>query len=221
MKESTYIQMTSALHANPTLERGINVANKLITYAIYVAYPCLIIWLFIAGGWPSAILNGDWGAFAVPAASGGATAELAGESATAAVSGVGLLGFANAQSATPIEGPIALLYALFVPGISFVLVSVFRRILNAPRPYEVFDGVPVIAKDTLGKSFPSRHAFSIFIIGMAFCACCPLTWAGPAVLVLGVALAAIRVIAGVHFPRDVIAGALTGILLGYVGFWLI
>ena len=56
---------------------------------------------------------------------------------------------------------------------------------------------------------------------MAFCACCPLAWAGPVILMLGVALAAIRVIAGVHFPRDVIAGALAGILLGYVGFWLI
>jgi membrane-associated phospholipid phosphatase len=221
MKESTYIQITSALHANPALERSVNMANRLITNAIYIAYPCLIVWLFIAGGWPSAILNGDWSAFAVPAVSGSATAELAGESTSAAVSGVGLLGFANAQAATPIEGHIALLYALLVPGISFVLVSVFRRIVNAPRPYEVFDGVPVIAKDTLGKSFPSRHAFSIFIIGMAFCACCPLAWAGPVILVLGVALAVIRVIAGVHFPRDVIAGALAGILLGYVGFWLI
>ena len=219
MKESTYIQMTSALHANPALERGINMANKLITYAIYIAYPCLIVWLFFAGGWPAAIFNGDWSAFAVPATSGGA--ELAGGTAANAVSGAGLLGFANAKAATPIEGPIALLYALFVPGISFVLVSVFRHIVNAPRPYEVFDGVPVIAKDTLGKSFPSRHAFSIFIIGMAFCACCPLAGAGPIILLLGVALAIIRVIAGVHFPRDVIAGALAGILLGYVGFWVL
>jgi membrane-associated phospholipid phosphatase len=219
MKESTYIQMTSALHANPSLERGINVANKLITYAIYVAYPCLIVWLFFAGGWPAAIFNRDWSVFAVPATSGGA--ELVGGTAADVVSGAGLLGFANAQAATPIEGPIALLYALLVPGISFVLVSVFRRIVNAPRPYEVFDGVPVIAKDTLGKSFPSRHAFSIFVIGMAFCACCPLTWAGPTILVLGVALAVIRVIAGVHFPRDAIAGALAGILLGYMGFWVL
>ena len=58
--------------------------------------------------------------------------------------------------------------AVLVPGISFVVISVFRYLYCAPRPYEVFDLPPVIPKDTRGKSFPSRHVFSIFIIGMTF-----------------------------------------------------
>lgn len=229
MKESTYIRMTTALHASPKLERAITLANKLITDAIYVAYPCLVVRLFFSGGWPAAIFNGDWSTFAIPAAAGspiGAQASTIGEAATGAgelssTGWAGLLGMVNAQAGTPIDGPAALLYAIAVPAISFVLVSLLRRCINAPRPYEVFNAQPVIAKDTLGKSFPSRHTFSIFIIGMTFYACCPLTWSGPAILALGCVLGAIRVLAGVHFPRDVIAGALAGILCGIVGFWIL
>ncbi len=187
--------MTSSLHANPALERALCLANKLITYAIYVAYPCLVAWLFFSDGWPEALINGDWSTFAVPA---GAAAPEA-----------------------PIDGPAALLYALLVPGISFVLVTVLRRAIDAPRPYTVFNTPPVIPKDTRGNSFPSRHAFSIFIIGMTFCACCPLPWAGPVVLALGCVLAVLRVVGGVHFPRDVIAGAALGVALGWIGFWVL
>lgn len=229
MTESTYIRMTTALHASPTLERAVTLTNKLITNAIYIAYPCLIVWLFFSGGWPAAIFNGDWSTFAIPADAGspiGAQVSAIGEAATitGGLSGTGqagLLGMVNAQAGTPIDSPAALLYAIAVPAISFALVSLLRRIVNAPRPYEVFDAQPVIAKDTLGKSFPSRHTFSIFVIGMTFCACCPLAWAGPAILALGCVLGAIRVLAGVHFPRDVIAGALAGILCGLVGFWVL
>ena len=115
----------------------------------------------------------------------------------------------------------ALIRAVLVPGISFALVTVLRKAVNAPRPYEVFGVAPVIPKDTHGNSFPSRHSFSIFVIAMAFCACCPLAWAGSAMLVAGVVLAGIRVVSGVHFPRDVVAGALLGVAAGAAGFWLL
>ena len=39
-------------------------------------------------------------------------------------------------------------------------------------------------------------------------------------LILGVLLAVIRVIGGVHFPRDVAAGASIGILVGILGFYI-
>lgn len=165
--------MTDALRARPVLARGVSLANKVITDAVYVAYPCLLVWLAYAA-------------------------------ATGAAGAAGML-----------------LRAALVPGISFVLVTVLRKVINAPRPYEVFDAAPVISKDTRGNSFPSRHAFSIFVIAMTFCACCPLAWVGPVMLAAGVLLAVIRVVSGVHFPRDVVVGALLGVLAGFVGLWIL
>ena len=165
--------MTDALRARPVLTRGVSLANKVITDAVYVAYPCLLAWL----------------------------------------------GYAAATGAAGAAG--MLLRAALVPGISFVLVTVLRKVINAPRPYEVFDVAPVIPKDTRGNSFPSRHAFSIFVIAVTFCACCPLAWVGPVMLVAGVLLAVIRVVSGVHFPCDVVVGALLGMLAGFVGLWIL
>ena len=101
---------------------------------------------------------------------------------------------------------------------SFLLVSVFRNLYNAKRPYELLEIQPLIHKDKKGKSFPSRHVFSVFVIAMTFLWLCPP--AGVVFLVVGVLLALCRVIGGVHFPRDVIAGALAGIAAGAC-YWLI
>ena len=110
--------------------------------------------------------------------------------------------------------------ALLVPGISFVLVSIFRSWYDAPRPYEIPGAEPPpIKKDAPGKSFPSRHIFSIFVIAVTFF----WVWPVPGILIgiAGVLLAWSRVAGGVHFPRDVIAGALIGVFSGVIGYYLI
>lgn len=108
---------------------------------------------------------------------------------------------------------------ILVPAVSFALVTVFRRIINAPRPYEKFGIPPVIEKDTNGKSFPSRHVFSVFIIAVTIFYSHP----GPGILIglIGIAMAVIRVAGGVHEPRDVVAGAAIGILCGVVGYYVL
>ncbi len=105
-----------------------------------------------------------------------------------------------------------LLRAILIPGVSFLAVSVFRAVVNVPRPYEKFNLPPTLGKDTKGKSFPSRHVFSIYIIAMTVLYIYP--DAGLLLGVLGLVLAVIRVVGGVHEPRDVIAGALFGVFCG-------
>lgn len=110
-----------------------------------------------------------------------------------------------------------LLRAVLVPGISFVILSCFRYLYCAPRPYEVY-GIPsAVPKNTKGKSFPSRHVFSAFIIGMTFLRFLP--GAGAVLLVLGAVMAVLRVAGGVHFPKDVLAGAVFGLVCGLAGFY--
>ena len=114
----------------------------------------------------------------------------------------------------------SLIKAILVPFNSFIILTTFRNLVNAKRPYEVFDIPPVIAKDTRGRSFPSRHVFSVFIIAMTFFAVCPVPVLGGIIFVLGILLAVVRVFAGVHFPKDVISGAIFGIAAGYIGYFL-
>lgn len=117
------------------------------------------------------------------------------------------------------ENDPKLLRVILVPAISFVFVTILRRIINAPRPYEKFDIPPVIEKDTKGKSFPSRHVFSVFIIAVAIF----YSHTGPGILIglIGVAMAVIRVLGGVHEVKDVVAGAVIGLLCGIVGFYIL
>ncbi|MBQ9155797.1 MAG: phosphatase PAP2 family protein [Eubacterium sp.] len=103
-----------------------------------------------------------------------------------------------------------LLVYIILPGLAFFFISVYRRVRNYPRPYEVYPIKPLIAKEKRGRSFPSRHVFSIMLIGGLWLGINPA--AGILVLVCGMGLAVIRVAGGVHFPGDVLWGAVLGIL---------
>lgn len=105
-----------------------------------------------------------------------------------------------------------------VTAVGFVAVSFFRRRFNAPRPYECCAIAPLIARDGAGRSFPSRHAFSAFAIAASwFVASVPVAFA---LLAAAVALAVCRVLGGVHFPRDVVAGAFIGSATGALAAFL-
>lgn len=109
-----------------------------------------------------------------------------------------------------------LAYATIALGLGFALVTVLRKVINAPRPYEALDIDPLIKKDTQGQSFPSKHTYSAFAIATCWWF---FWWPGGLILTLvALDIAAIRVVGGVHFPRDVIWAAAIGIAVGLTGF---
>jgi membrane-associated phospholipid phosphatase len=129
------------------------------------------------------------------------------------------LGYVGALIWLAIGGDARFLRVLLVPAISFAAMSATRAVINAPRPYEA-DGIdPLIKKDTQGKSFPGRHVFSAAVIACAL-AYLQIGW-GITAFVATAVIAIVRVVGGVHYPRDVIAGAVLGILCGIIGFVLI
>lgn len=110
------------------------------------------------------------------------------------------------------------LKVLLIPAVTFIVVSLIRAKINEPRPYEVEDIIPLIKKDTKGKSMPSRHVFSAVIISMAYLFQIP--WLGIALLVCAACSGFVRILGGVHYPKDVLAGYLVGILCGMLFFVL-
>lgn len=106
---------------------------------------------------------------------------------------------------------VLLVREISIPAVSFLLVSLFRKLYNRPRPYE--SGIiPLITKDTKGQSMPSRHIFSSAVISMGVLAVnVPL---GGICWMITILNAVVRVIGGVHYPSDVTAGILTGFLAG-------
>ena len=106
-----------------------------------------------------------------------------------------------------------------VPAAGFVTLSVFRYIYNAPRPYELGGPMPPTGKATKGKSFPSRHTFCMFMIACTWMLFQPIV--GAVLLACGFFMAYVRVKLGVHFLRDVVAGALCAIAFSLIGYLII
>ncbi len=119
-----------------------------------------------------------------------------------------------------VQGPpwIRLLKFILVPLAALILVTVLRHVFHAPRPYDQMNYYPLISHKP-GNSFPSRHTASSVIIAMAFWYVCqPL---GITAAALAVLVGISRVVAGLHYPRDVLAGAAVSLVVGGLGFWVV
>ncbi|CAM1661867.1 phosphatase PAP2 family protein [Streptococcus mitis] len=112
-------------------------------------------------------------------------------------------------------GKQVLIY-VFIPASGFVILSLLRKKINAPRPYEKWDIKPLLDRDSPGQSMPSRHVFSATIISMA-CLHTSLTM-GMICLILSAFLGLVRVLGGVHFPKDVVVGYICGLVWGVLFF---
>lgn len=117
------------------------------------------------------------------------------------------------------RGYIRLISELAILGSAFAAVSVFRRIVNMPRPYEIGNITRLDSSKKRGQSFPSRHVFSAFVIATVITPWS--VWLAIALFVMGAAMAAVRVLIGRHFIRDVIAGAIIGIASGVIGLLIL
>jgi len=116
--------------------------------------------------------------------------------------------------------------AFRVKEIIFVLASVFiawifiiflKSLFGEPRPFLLFDITPLI--DISSPAFPSGHAaffmalataMSLFHSGSAWIFI-------PAAILIGIS----RIIVGVHFPADVIAGWILGFGLAFIFYYLL
>lgn len=109
--------------------------------------------------------------------------------------------------------------AVLVPAAVFVAGTALRAALNRPRPTAVLGLPPLLNKEKQGESFPSRHVLSAAVITAVFFYAAPPF--GPVLAAITLLIALVRVIGGVHFVKDVTAGALLGWALGWLGCFVL
>ena len=95
--------------------------------------------------------------------------------------------------------------------IAIVLNYGIKLIVRRPRP--VLEGLPPLGGAPSSLSFPSAHALSSFAVATAMFRVDPAT---AAALVVALALSLGRPYLGMHYPSDVLAGALLGVALGLI-----
>lgn len=110
-------------------------------------------------------------------------------------------------------------HRFFIPiglalGMSWIFVELLlKNIVMRARPFvDAMDGVVVVGGEASGYSFPSSHATTAFAMAVV------LSFFEPrlkgALFVLAVFVSLSRVYMGVHYPTDIVAGAIIGLCIG-------
>ena len=129
-----------------------------------------------------------------------------------------VLGFGILLYAAFSESAAVVFGVLVTLGAPFVAVTLIRRFINCKRPYEIYDFYEAKPKEKSGKSFPSRHAYSSFVISVLVCFIYPT--AGSVLVFLSILMCFLRVLLGIHFIRDVLCGAFIGALSAILGNYI-
>ena len=110
---------------------------------------------------------------------------------------------------------------LFTTALCLGLTLIFQFAVLRPRPAEVIPNLRLIWPPPDFPSYPSGHASCAFAIAVLF----GLRWRKVWVWAIGLALASIiaisRVVLGMHYPTDIVAGAILGIGVGATGYGLL
>ena len=98
--------------------------------------------------------------------------------------------------------------------------NLIKNIVQRPRPFVTFTDLQIIIPTPSEFSFPSGHTSSSFAAAAVFYRHLPKRLGIPSVVLAGL-IGFSRLYVGVHYPTDVIAGVVMGILLSYLAEFII
>lgn len=110
-----------------------------------------------------------------------------------------------------LAGACALLMSLLFTNI------LLKPLVERTRPWLVIEGLLPLVTERDPNSFPSGHTSAAFSCAAAWLATLPKTWCKALALTAALLMGLSRLYVGVHFPSDVLCGALVGALCGWIG----
>lgn len=95
-----------------------------------------------------------------------------------------------------------------------------KPLISRTRPYYVVEGlIPLVTSSDL-NSFPSGHTSAAFAAGLAWAAVLPKKWMRVTAVVQAFLMGLSRLYVGVHYPTDVLVGALVGTGCALLSVWV-
>ena len=106
-----------------------------------------------------------------------------------------------------------ILMVFFSGIVAWVLAYILKILIHTPRPFDAFSNVHSLISET-GFGFPSGHA--TFFMALAFAIFFLHKKAGYVFIFFALLIGLARIIAGVHFPIDILGGFALGFLISYL-----
>lgn len=100
----------------------------------------------------------------------------------------------------------------------FIITEFIRFFYDRPRPFEVLEDVRQLVDHTSGGSFPSGHAALAFAVAATVSLYYPKT--SILFFLAALSIGGGRIAAGVHWPSDILGGAVVGIVSAIIMHWL-
>ncbi len=114
------------------------------------------------------------------------------------------------------HGSAAAVRLFAVGAIDLILYKIIKRWIARPRPFKVWDDVFERVRSLDEYSFPSGHTLHAVACSLVLTVYYPMT--APLLWPLVVLIAVSRVVLGLHYPSDVVAGAVIGVLVAGLSF---
>ncbi|MGH9723351.1 MAG: phosphatase PAP2 family protein [Bryobacteraceae bacterium] len=115
------------------------------------------------------------------------------------------------------RGLAADLAGLFSAAVSIALFQLLKRLAGRKRPCQVQPHCWATLLPPDQFSFPSGHSMTAFAVTVPLALYFPALL--PALLFCALSVAASRVLLGMHFVSDVVAGCVLGALIGYATYF--